>query len=238
MKPFLSVIIPAFNEAKRIKATLLDVGGYLELQPYTYEIIVVDDGSEDTTASLTKDLATSIPNTTLLRMPANQGKGAAVRAGMISSRGELRLFMDADGSTNIREIEKLLPFTHQGYDVIIGSRRIHGALIKVKQSLIRDFLGGVFRTLVHALTPVDVYDTQNGFKLFTQKAAEEIFFLTRVNGWSFDIEALLLAKKLGFKIKEVPIIWANSDDSKVRYRHMLRMFFDLLSIRFSHYKTK
>jgi dolichyl-phosphate beta-glucosyltransferase len=231
MKPYLSVIIPAFNEADRLGATLNSCSKYLLRQPYSYEIIVIDDGSTDKTRELVEASKLSTPNLILITLPTNKGKGAAVKAGMLAAHGEYRLFMDADNSTDISQIEKLLPYLEQGYDITIGSRRIAGAEIKVKQNPLRDFLGWVFRTLVHMLIPLGIEDTQNGFKLFSAKAAEEIFPKLLSKSWSFDVEVLLKAKKMSFKIKEVPIIWINDGRSKLHFYQIFGMLIDLLLIR-------
>lgn len=149
MKPYLSVIIPVFNEVDRLVPTLIACKEYLSHQVYSYEIIVVDDGSNDNSGILVEEQKSRIPNLSLITIPINQGKGAAIKTGMLAAKGERRLFMDADNSTSIEQVGKLFPYLEQGYDIAIGSRRIAGAVIKVKQNLLRDFLGWVFRTLVH-----------------------------------------------------------------------------------------
>lgn len=230
MKPYLSVIIPAYNEQERITLTLQRVAAFLQQQTYSSEIIVVDDGSLDQTSEMVQSLP--IPHLSCMRLPQNKGKGAAVKAGVLAAKGQGVLYMDADNSTDIKEVEKLLPYLTEGYDVVVGSRRAKGANIQVQQNVIRTFLGGTFRFLVHTLTRTDVVDTQNGFKLFSQKSAQHIFNKLRTERWSFDVEALLLAKRGGFKIKEVPIVWVNDDRSRMRFSQMVRMLIDLLRISF------
>jgi dolichyl-phosphate beta-glucosyltransferase len=231
MNPQLSIIIPAYNEEGRIGVTLKAVGTHLKDKHRSYEIIVVDDGSVDGTAALLKRYVATVEGLSVVRLQKHKGKGAAVREGMLAAKGESRLFMDADNSTAIDQIEKLTPYIGQGYDIVIGSRRIAGAQILLEQSPLREFLGAQFRLIAHFLVPLDVIDTQNGFKLFTAQAAEIIFNRITINGWSFDVEVLALAKRLGYKIKEVPIIWANDDQSRVQYIHMLTILRGLLYIR-------
>ena len=226
----LSVIIPAFNEVKRIESTLAAADEYLKEKRISYEIIVVDDGSKDGTAALVRHLAEHIKYLSVLKLPYNQGKGAAVKKGMLAADGDLMLFMDADGSTNINELEKLIPYASQGYDIIFGSRLVQGAVKQTRQGHIRELLGWVFRTLSHLLTGIDVIDPQNGFKLFTQSAGRRIFSEIKTDGWSFDVEIFVLAKRFNLKVREVPIVWVNDERSKISFVSMLRMLFDLLKL--------
>ena len=227
----LSIIIPAYNEADRIEKTLREVDAYLQEQQLSYEVLVVDDGSTDGTENLIKQMSVQMPYLSLIQFPKNQGKGAAVKAGMLAVTGDLRLFMDADGSTHIRELTKLLPYAAEGFEVVVGSRLVAGAVKKTKQNLAREFLGWVFRNLTRLLMHTEVQDPQNGFKLFSANAAERIFGELTTNGWSFDVEVFALAKKHGLKVKEVPIVWVNDERSRIRFPHMLRMLVDLVWIR-------
>jgi dolichyl-phosphate beta-glucosyltransferase len=228
--PYLSVIIPAFNEGGRIEATLGAVGAYLRGSGHSYEIIVVDDGSTDATATVVKDAMGKVPYLRLLRLGSNEGKGAAVRAGMLQARGDARLFMDADNSTNIDQVVKLLTFFKEGYDVVIGSRKIVGAEIQVAQSVVREALGTVYRATAHALVGLPFSDTQNGFKLFSGTAALALFSNLQTAGWSFDVELLARARCEGLKVKEVPIVWRNDAHTRMRVKDMLRMLIDLSRI--------
>lgn len=230
MPPYLSVVIPAFNEADRIGPTLDAVDAHLRTASYAYEIIVVDDGSTDATAVVVNQRVQSIPHLSLMRLPKNSGKGAAVRAGLLAAQGQWRLFTDADNSTSIEQVEKLLAHTDQ-YDVIVGSRQVAGADVAIKQGLLRETLGAIFRTITHLIVPLPIRDTQNGFKLFSAEAAERVFTHLSTVGWSFDVEALRRAQKLGLRIIEVPIVWKNDGRSRVRVRHMPRMLLDLFAIR-------
>jgi dolichyl-phosphate beta-glucosyltransferase len=233
MNPYLSIIIPAFNESERIGLTLASIDRYMGKQPYSYEVLVVDDGSTDHTITIVTEAALTMKNLRVTKLSTNKGKGAAVKAGMEASIGQYRLFMDADGSTSIEEVSKLLPHLEHGYDVVIGSRRAQGAVIQVKQNLLRDFLGWGFRGLVHVMVPIGITDTQNGFKLFSQRAAETIFPKLKTKSWSFDVEVLIIAQKQGYKVKEVPIVWVNDGRSKMRAYHILQMLKDLWYIRSS-----
>jgi dolichyl-phosphate beta-glucosyltransferase len=228
----LSVIIPAYNEEKRLNKTLKSLDGYLARQNYGYEIIVVDDGSKDGTAALLQAAIKEIPHLRSIGDRTNHGKGYAVRAGMLSATGDCRLFMDADGSTSIDQIEKMLPYLAEGYDVVVSSRRIPGAVVKIDQPWYRLLLGWIFRNAVELIVPLGIKDSQNGFKLFSNKAATDIFLRQTVLGWAFDVEILYLARKLGYKIKEVPIAWVNDDQSRVTLKGMTGMLKDVLKIRF------
>lgn len=167
------------------QATLRAVHDFLKLQRYAWEIIVVDDGSTDRTPSVVHNATADIPNLSLIQLPYNLGKGAAVREGMLAARGAARLFTDADNSTPIEEVNKLLPFFEQGYDVVVGSRRIDGAIIHARQQVGREILGACFRVLTRLIVPLPVKDTQNGFKLFSANAAKDLFDNLRTQGWSF-----------------------------------------------------
>jgi dolichyl-phosphate beta-glucosyltransferase len=161
-----------------------------------------------------------------------------VQQGMLSAQGDYRLFTDADNSTTVDQVENLLPYFEQGYDVVVGSRRIKGANIAVKQGALRDFLGGIFRLIVYVLVPLGVRDSQAGFKMFSKKAAEIVFPKQTIFRWAFDVEILAIAKKLGFRIKEVPIRWINDAESHVKLSGMVRMLFEVLRIRWNLWTNK
>ena len=235
----LSVIIPAYNEEKRIEKTLLSVGEYLSKQAYGYEILVVNDGSKDKTADTVLGLTSRIQNLKILNFNENHGKGFVVRQGMLQAVGDYRLFMDADNSTTIEQVEKFLPFFAEGYDIVIGSRRIEGSDIAVKQPWVRDFLGGIFRLIVHILVPLGVTDSQAGFKVFSSKAAQEIFPKQTIFGGSFDVEILAIARKIKLKIKEVPIRWVDSPDSRFGgLKSKIRMLKEIFKIRLNLWLNK
>jgi dolichyl-phosphate beta-glucosyltransferase len=226
----LSVVIPAFNEVGRLEKTLESIFRYFKNRKMSYEIIVVDDGSTDSTADLVNKIISSSNNLYLIKLGQNKGKGMAVKTGMLSAKGNIRLFMDADGSTAIEELDKLIPYISHGFDVVIGSRKITGASIEVKQGLLRELLGFMFRTLVSITIKTGILDTQNGFKLFTAKAAESIFQKLTITRWSFDVEVLTLASKFSFKLKETPVVWKNESNSKMNFVSMLAMLKDLFVI--------
>lgn len=235
---YLSVIIPAYNEEKRISTTLLAVDAFLSRQNYQFEILVVSDGSKDKTTEMVNGLKGQIKNLKLIDEKINHGKGWAVRRGMLEALGEYRLFMDADNSTTIDQLNNFLPYLNQGYEVIIGSRRMAGAVIAVKQPWIRDFLGGIFRLIVHALVPLTVTDSQAGFKVFSRQATEIIFKKQTIFRWAFDVEILVIAQLSSFKIKEVPIYWINDTESHVKLSGMVKMLLEVCQIRLNLWKGK
>jgi dolichyl-phosphate beta-glucosyltransferase len=216
--PHLSVIIPAYNEEQRLPRTLDDVLAYLQAQSYEWEVVVVDDGSTDGTARMVRErVGDSLP-VRLLGHPdgANHGKGATVRVGMGASTGRYRLFMDADNSTTLDHVEKFWPWFDQGYDVVIGSRDIEGAQIEVHQHWYKELAGNVGNWIIRVLAVPGVWDTQAGFKMFSQRCVEAILPALAIDHWGFDVELLVAARRRGFRIKELPIRWVDAPNSKVR----------------------
>lgn len=234
----LSVIIPAYNEENRISATLKSVHNFLQKQTYAYEILVVNDGSSDNTAGVVSAMAPTIKNLRLIDNKHNQGKGGVVKDGMLAATGDIRLFMDADNSTKVDEITKFLPFFEQGYDLVIGSRRIKGSVIAVHQPWIRDLQGTIFRLIVHTFVPLKVTDSQCGFKAMTANAAEAIFSKQRIFRWAFDVEILALARKFQFKIKEAPITWVDDSESHVRFSGKIMMLLEVMKVRWNLWTKK
>lgn len=229
---YLSVVVPAYNEEKRIGFSLFRIKEYLQSRHLSSEIILVDDGSTDRTAEVSREIMEGYPDFRVITLPQNRGKGAAVRAGMLQARGELVLFTDADLSTPIEELEKFMPLIREGYDLVIGCRALPESVIKERQSWLREHLGKCFNLLVRLLVLRGFRDTQCGFKLFRKEAAREIFFRLETEGFAFDVEALLLARRLGFRVAQVPVVWINHPQSRVRLvRGSLSMFIDLLKIR-------
>ncbi len=238
-KPYLSVVIPAYNEEKRISVTLLDIDKYLTKQKYDYEIIVVSDGSTDNTAGVVENLKSQILNLKLLDNKKNCGKGCVVKQGMLEAKGDYRLFTDADNSTTIDHLEKFWPHTKEGYDVVIGSIEIEGAKIHEDAGGYRRLFGKMSKYVIRILADLwEIKDSQRGFKLFTEKAAEKIFFKQTIMRFGFDIEVLILAKKMGFKIKEVPVDWRNPGESKVTLKSYVRTFQELLKIKWNFITNK
>lgn len=237
----LSVVLPAYNEEGRnLVKTLEKVEGFLSSQDYESEVIVVNDGSKDQTVKVVNDWINrqSKIKFKLVSYETNQGKGYAVKTGMLAAKGEWRLFMDADSSTDILEIEKLFDFQAQSsklktqsYQVIIGSRYLRKDSIKEKQPLFRRLISRGGNLLVKILLGLKLTDTQCGFKLFSAKAVEEVFPLQTVNRWGFDMEILAIAKKKGYKIKEVPVDWYNAGDSRVSTKMTFATLKELWAIR-------
>lgn len=230
-KPYLSIIIPAYNESERILETLFSVDAYLRYVPYRAEIIVVDDGSRDNTFAIVERLSKSIKNLTVIKNRRNKGKGGVVRQGMLFASGELRLFMDADNATSLDQVSKLLPWVEQGYEVVFGSRAVKGALLDPPESFLRRAAGKGLNLVVQSLLLPGVWDTQCGFKLFTAKAAENIFSRAKISGWGFDVELLSLAHHAGYRIKEVPVRWGNRDGSHVKASAGFHFLRDVMKIR-------
>ncbi len=230
----LSVIIPAYNEEKRLPKTLREIDKYLSRQSYDSEIVVVSDGSKDRTGEVVKEMMREIENLRLIANKENHGKGYAVRQGMLEGKGDYRLFTDADNSTSIDQVEKMWPYFEKGYDVVIGSRDIKGAVLDPPQPRSRRLVGDVFRFFSHIICGTwGILDTQCGFKGLTKKAVLDIFPRTKIDGFSFDPEVLVIAKKLGYKIKEIPILWKNDIESKVKFKNMVKMGIGLLKIRWN-----
>lgn len=231
---YLSVVVPAYNEQRRLPKTLGEISRYLTKQNYVYEILVVNDGSKDKTAEVVIDLMSEIKNLRLVDNKENKGKGAVVKQGMLEAKGKFRVFTDADNSTSIDQVEKMWPEFNKGFDVVIGSRDIKGAVLDPPQAWYRILLGNTFNLLVQILCGFwGIWDTQCGFKGFTEKATIAVFPKCKIDRFAFDPEILMIAKKLGYKIKEVPIHWKNDPESKVKLKSMLKMGIDLLKIRWN-----
>jgi dolichyl-phosphate beta-glucosyltransferase len=230
--PRWSVIIPAFNEEKRLPAYLEEIIVYFDGRRQRYEIVVVDDGSQDDTGTAVGSLRDSYHALRLVRLPYNRGKGYAVRTGMLEAVGELRLFADADGATPIREVEKLEERITAGVDIAIGSRALRDSTCRVQAKWHRVVLGQIFNTIVRCLNVRGIADTQCGFKLLHAQAAKDIFSVLRVDGYGFDVELLFVAQQRGYRIAEVPVNWSDQAGTKVRVmRDGLRMLREVWSIR-------
>jgi dolichyl-phosphate beta-glucosyltransferase len=227
--PPLSVVIPAYNEALRLPATLRRVREHLAAQGRAYEVVVVDDGSSDGTAEVAGECGG--PALRVLRDEANRGKGHAVRRGMLAASNERRLVTDADLSTPIEELSRLEAELERGFDVAIASRALSGSRIEVHQPLYREAMGRAFNVLVQSLLLPGLRDTQCGFKLFSARAAVLAFAPGRLDGFSFDVEALYVARRRGLRIAEVPVVWRNDAATRVSLGAGGAAFFDLLRIR-------
>lgn len=229
-KPFLSIIIPAFNEASRLPETLRKINTYLTAQDYPSEIIVVENGSSDGTYQIVNDMQSEICCLTVLHED-QRGKGWAIRQGMFNARGDYRFICDADLSMPIEEIAKFMPPLELSAPIAIGSREAPGAM-RYDEPQYRHLIGRAFNWLVRILLIRGVNDTQCGFKLFREDTVNAIFPQLTITGWTFDVEALFIAQKLGFKIVEIPIHWHHHPHSTVKVlRDSFKMGFDLIKIR-------
>jgi dolichyl-phosphate beta-glucosyltransferase len=226
------VVVPAYNEEARLPRTLNRLHEYYEAQGYPYDVTIVSDGSADGTRALVEAFASEHPQFRLIEYHPNRGKGYAVRTGVLAAAGDLVLFCDADLATPQEETEKLLAHVHQGADVAIGSRPLRESKLEIRQPLYRELLGRGFNLAVQMLAVPGIDDTQCGFKLFTRKSAQDVFGRCKLDGFSFDIEALIIARDLGYRIAEVPIRWSHQEGSKVNLlRDGSRMLRDLVKLR-------
>lgn len=229
----ISVIIPAYNEAKRITPTIKSVVEYLEkLNKNRYEIIVVLDGSKDNTLKVVSKLAKKYKAIQIIDNKINRGKGSVVRQGILASKGEYVLFMDADNSTHIDELDKILPVMKQGVDIVVGSRDMHGSKVEIRQARYKEILGDLGNLWIQLLLVGGIKDTQCGFKVFAGDKARHIFSKLNMKGWSFDIELLALARYFGYSIKEMPVIWYNDDNSHVKARDYIHVLIDTIIIKY------
>ena len=234
-RPELSIIIPSYNEERRLPKALKEIQEYLSARPLRAEVIVVDDGSIDGTAALVENCRAQNPQLRLLSNGRNHGKGFSVRHGMLEARGEIALFTDADLSAPIGEADKLLAALRQdNYDVAIGSRALNRSLIQVHQPPARELAGIIFNFMVRWITGVPFSDTQCGFKAFRCERTRIIFEQQRCEGFGFDPEVLFLARRHGLRIIEVPVRWSHDSASKVHVMvDSIRMFAELLIIRWN-----
>jgi glycosyltransferase involved in cell wall biosynthesis len=235
----LSIIIPAYNEEHRITGTLESLNQYLQKQPYDYEILVVVDGAKDKTAEVVSEISSKIAKLRLIANTQNHGKGFVVKQGMLEATGDARLFMDADNSTSIDQVEAMLKHLAAGYDIIIGSIEVEGAQINEKAQWYRRFLGHWSKYLIRIVAGLwNIHDTQRGFKLFTEKAAKEVFSKATIERFGFDIEILAIANHKGLKIKEVPVVWNNAGESTVTFGSYFKVLMDLFRVRLNLWRGK
>ena len=230
-KKSLTVIIPAYNEAGRIEKAVEAVEKYfLDSGHLDNEIIIVDDGSSDNTEKVVLKLKEKYNNIFYFKNKENKGKGYSVKRGMLVATKEYVLFADADMSTPIEEFDKFEPYLKEGYEVVIGSRRIKGAVIKVYQPFFRRISGGLFHIVRRLMILGSIKDTQCGFKCFKKSVITEIFEKQKTDGFVFDVEVLYIASECGFKIKEVPIRWIDDLSSSLNSKHSRTIIGDFLSI--------
>jgi dolichyl-phosphate beta-glucosyltransferase len=239
---FLSLIIPAYNEAGRIEPSIDAAFKYLATVKYDVELIIVDDGSKDNTIEVVSKIFENKPQNVahvtarVIGLGENQGKGAAVRKGMLEAIGKIRIFTDADFSTPIKEVEKVIPLLERGdCDVVVGSRAVDGRkLVKKHQPWYREAMGRFFNVIVQTFVFRGIKDTQCGFKGFTDRAAEKLFVRQKITGFSFDVEILYLARKAGMRMKEIAIEWYNDERSTVDTASSAKALLELLRIRKLH----
>ncbi len=233
--PYLSVVIPAYNETGRLGSTLEKIMVYLGEQSYTSEILVVDDGSTDDTATLADELLEGRATHRVLVNEENRGKGYSVRRGLLAAEGQRVLFSDADLSTPIEHTADLLAAIDAGADFAIGSRAVRGSAIKRRQPLLRQTAGKMFSLVQRMLLGTHIADTQCGFKIFTREAVQIVVPHQTLDRWAFDAELVFVAMRLGLTAVEVPVDWVNSPETKVRMvSDGLKMVRDLVVIRSRH----
>jgi len=227
----LTVVIPAYNEGDKIRGALDTITKHLEGR-YPYEIIVVDDGSRDDTQGIVREFAAGAENIRIFSNRANKGKGYSLKVGMTAGRGKYVLFTDADLSAPFEELDKLLPYFSQGYDIVVGSRKLKDSVVQVHQARHREFMGRIFYMLAKAFVTGIVRDFNCGFKCYRREVAHRLYGISRLERWGFDVELFFLAEKYGYKIKEVPVRWLNSSTTKVRlFKDSLNSFLELVQIR-------
>ncbi len=212
----VSVVIPAYNEGPNIEGTLSEISAFFGDKKYGYEVIVIDDGSDDDTVAKARPFSGKLANFKVIESKPNRGKGYVLHKAMLEACGEYVMFMDADNSTSIYELEKFLPFLDEGYDAVIGSRRLKGSEILTSEPAARIILGQVYILLSKMLIGVTVSDFNCGFKAYRRASARTVYSLQKMNDWSFDTEVIFLLKKNGMRIKEVPVRWAHKYTSKVK----------------------
>lgn len=234
-RPRLSLIIPAYNEENRLPESLAQIAAFVEAQDYAIEVIVVNNNSRDATPQIAEAFAAEHPYARVLHEP-RQGKGAAVRTGMLAGRGDYLFICDADLSMPIEEVSKFMPPARDGYDVAIASRELPNSQ-RIGEPEYRHFMGRVFNFIVRVLAIPRIHDTQCGFKVFRRDVAEEVFRLQTIDGWAFDVEVLFIALKRGYKLIEVPITWYYREQSRVHpIRNSINMLIEVLRVRWNGWR--
>ncbi len=239
--PYLSVIIPSYNEEKRISSTLKRVKEYMSLQNYPYEVLVVVDGAKDKTAEIAKSFMNDWSELRVLDNKENHGKGYVVRQGMLEAKGEYKVFTDADNSTDIAHLGKIVQKFKDGFDIVMGSRDYKdavGARQAISQSGLKRLLGNMGNLFIQILVVPGVWDTQAGFKGFSAAAAEKIFSQLTITRWGFDIEVWALARKFKYKIAKIPLYWENDAESHVKASAYITVLLETIKIRMNLWSGK
>ncbi|MBD3379113.1 MAG: glycosyltransferase [Candidatus Omnitrophica bacterium] len=233
---FLSILIPAYNEEKNLRATLSEISGYLSARDLSCEVLIVDDGSSDSTFEIASSCKELFREMRVLKNAENKGKGFSIKKGISEARGENILFMDADSSTSIEQLDRFLPLSGE-HDIHIASRRVPGA--NVSMPLNRAVLGKIYIILASLILRIRVKDLNCGFKIFKTPVARDVFARQVMSGWSFDAEVLFIAGKRGYSIKEVPVEWTYGEHSKVRpLKDGIESFIGLLRIKMNDLSGK
>jgi len=233
--PYLSVVIPAYNEERRITTTLLSVYEYLSRQSFTWEILVALDGANDETLPMVQEFAASRENIRWIDRTDNRGKGYTVREGMLAARGQIRLFTDADNSTDIGHFDQMRPLFEKGQDVVICSRDekdVAGAGQAIPQPYLKRLLGNTGNLFIQFVAVPGIWDTQCGFKAFSAEAVQKIFSVAKIDGWGFDIEALALARKFDFQIAIIPARWIDHPETHVRFWNYGTTLLETVQVRY------
>ena len=236
----VTIVIPAFNEANRLPRTLIALTSWIDARPEHFEVIVVDDGSSDETSAI----AYNYPSIRFSALPCNQGKGAAVRHGILLATGDLILMMDADLATPLSEFDLLKQSITSGSDIAIGSRPLRTSTLSVRQPILRELAGRLFNFIVRTVSGLPFQDTQCGFKLWKSGPAKDCFTRCIIDGFAFDVECLVVAKALGYSVTEVGVKWAHQPGAAAfgsatsYFRHAIRMIVDTVAIRWNHKATK
>lgn len=237
----VSIIIPALNEEKNLKKTINEFVQYLNKQIYDYEIIIINDGSTDKTKEKIIELQEKFQNIILMEHKFNQGKGASVRKGLLTAKGDFRLFIDADNATSIDHLDQVWSQFEKSYDIVIASRNkkdVPNTKMLIPQSAWKRFLGRFGNLIIQKVMGTDIWDTQCGFKIFTKEATNNILSKTMINRWAIDIEILTIASLQNYKIAKIPVEWKNSDESRVKPIDYIKTLIELLKIKTNEIKGK
>ncbi|HEX2912359.1 MAG TPA: dolichyl-phosphate beta-glucosyltransferase [Chloroflexia bacterium] len=234
---YLSIVIPVYNEEKRIGPSLERIITYLSTKPWSREIVLVDDGSRDGGIALARQKLDGVEKLRVISYGGNRGKGYALKQGMVSSQGQFVLFTDADLSTPIEELDKMLPWFDQGFDIVQGSRKMPGATVERHQPWLRENMGKVFTALSNIIAQVNVRDVTCGFKCYRGPVAHDLYGRQQIFDWSFDAEIIHIARRSGYRLKEVPVRWYDERGTKVNLlRDSIRSFMGLLTIRLNSWR--